>query len=1677
VWLLCLAGSYSLSAHEPPAAKPSLIRFTENKNQWESFIKYRAQLDGGALFLQNSRLTYHFYDKDAYRSGHANFKAKPQDVRSSWFHVNFVNANPDLSYEPASSTPDYTNYFIGKDPSKWASNVKNYREVVYANIWSGIRLQLIGQDNSMKSNFYVAAGADPSAIQLEYEGVKKIQLKNGRLTITTHINEITEHEPYAYQLIDGQKKEVPCYFKLEKNTVHYEFPDGYDKSKELVIDPVLVFACSSGSTADNFGMTATYDEEGNLYSGGTAFNIGFPTTTGVYDDTFSSVVQYGQTDVVITKYDSSGAFLRYSTYLGGAGDAEVINSLIVDAQNNLYMYGVTSSPDFPTTSGAYDQTFNGGQTVRYYYNGAFFEHGTDIYISKLNSTGSALLSSTLVGGSANDGLNYTADSSLIGSIAPYGNVYQPNYDSLFFNYGDQNRGEIQLDNAGNVIVASTTRSADFPMVSGFDNTLGGVADAVVFKLSSNLDVLTWSTFFGGASMDAGHALCIDAGNNVFFTGGTCSNDLTITSGAYKPLYGGGKADGYIAKISSDGTQLMHSTYIGTTNYDQCYFVQLDNSANVFVFGQTQGIVNVVNATYSNTNGRQFISKLDSTLGTLLMQTKFGNGAPIVNLSPSAFLVDCAENIYLSGWGGNIITGPATTGMPLTANAHQSTTDGFNFYLMVLSKNAGALLYATYFGGPLSHEHVDGGTSRFDKKGIIYQSVCAGCGGHDDFPVTPGAWPTSVYGTDWNQGIDMFGNPNCNNGTFKFNFEYAIPVAQITTSTISGCAPLTVNFTNSSISAVQYLWDFGGGDTTSVVTNPVHTFSSPGTYTVMLLAKNNACFNVWDTAYTFITVFPKPVALATDSLHPCTNTWDFDSQSSISSGTITYLWNFGDSGTSVNSSDTHTYGTPSGTYPVSLIVTSDHGCKDTANLTVQNILTPDSAGGTGAYCENTVTPVQLNASGGSTYTWSPAAGLSNASIANPVATPATSTVYSVTISENDIMGNVCPTTHTLNVTVYPAPNAQAVANAQPCSNAFNFANTSTLSSGTMSYAWNFGDDSTSVLQSPSHTYAIGSYTVSLHITSDQGCVDSLSLPVQTILTPDTASGGASYCANIISPAQLGSSGGSAYSWLPAGGLNNASIANPIASPAASTIYTVTISENDLLGNTCSSTHTIAITVFPAPDAQANAAIQPCTNTFNFTNLSTIASGTMSYAWDFDDSFGSALASPSHTYSGNGSYTVSLHVTSDHGCPDSVFIPVQTTLTPDLASGTASYCGDSIVPVQLTASGGTSYSWTPTAGLSNPSIANPVASPTVSTTYSVTISETDFGGNVCSSVKTIDITVYPTVTANFTYAVNACGNTVAFTNGSAGAVSTYTWNFGDSFGSSLQDPNHSYTTPGTYPVSLVVQNTFGCTDTVVKPLTLAGFNPISVSDAQTMCYNQSVQLNASGGIAYSWSPSASLSSSTIPNPSASPTVTTTYTVTITTQNSLGQTCYSDLTTTVNVATLTGSQLATFANPDTIYEGESSQINSNIVAPYTISWSPSYGLSNVHAYDPVAAPLHTTTYIAVATNGTGCQYLLDSVTIYVLTRQCDDGIIFIPNTFSPNSDGSNDVLYVRSNFITDLYFAVYDRWGEQVFETNDITKGWDGIYKGMKSDPGVFGYYLKYTCNNGQESFKKGNVTLIR
>lgn len=850
-------------------AQQDHYKFIENKGQWHPNVEYMAQIPGGTIYLENAAFTYKFQDISELIHVHTN----PQDYKPGkngrvFTHVvrtEFLNANSaQLSGEQKGT--EYYNYFIGNDPSRWASNIYPMGKVKYANVYNQIDLQMYTLSNQLKYDWIVKPGGDHHNIQIKYTGQEKILLKHGDLIIKTSLGKIMEQAPFAYQVINGKVKVIRCDYVLQGDILTFDFPDGYNSAVDLIIDPTLIFSTSSGSTANNFGMTATYDLNGNLYSGGTVFNNGFPTTTGAYDSTFAGTPGAGITDIAITKYNDSGTNQIYSTYIGG-DQCETVHSLIINDQDEIFLFGLTGSTNFPTHATAYDQTFAGGTAYNSVPNGTNFVNGTDLFVSKLSNDGTMLLGSTYVGGSLNDGINYN-DAQVTSNLA---------YDSLLRNYGDQFRGEVMVDDLGNCYIATCSRSADFPIIGGFGTTLQGGQAGVVMKFDPNLDNLTWSTFLNGENKDAAYAVKVDENYDVYVVGGTSSTLFPVTTGVYQNTYGGGIADGFICKIKSDASGLIHSTFLGTNSYDQAYFLEYDRHGKLHILGQTLGPASfpITSGVYNNPNSSQFVTSMDSTLSALEYSTIFGSGGGVIDISPSAFLIDVCGNIYISGWGANILQGNPIGPMPVTANAWStSSIDGFGFYLLVLDRFATGLLYGTYYGGNLSQEHVDGGTSRFDPNGIVYQSVCAGCQNNDDFPCTPGAWSCDNLST------------GCNNGVFKFDFEIK-PVADFTVDVLSGCAPLTVSFTNSSLNNTNYLWDFGNGDTTSIQPSPVRTYTDTGTFYVYLAIEDSICALV-DTALQIITVYPE-LQLSTSNDTIICDTSTFDIWASAFGHDGNYIW--------------------------------------------------------------------------------------------------------------------------------------------------------------------------------------------------------------------------------------------------------------------------------------------------------------------------------------------------------------------------------------------------------------------------------------------------------------------------------------------------------------------------------------------------------------------------------------------------------------------------------------------------------------------------------------------------------------------------------------------------------------------------------------------------------------------
>ena len=786
--------------------------FIENKGQFPDFVLSKVKIPNGAIFIQKGKLTYAFYDGDQVQDNH-NLVRNDNWIDAHSVTMEFLNSNEKLNYKLSNKSHYFENYY---NNNKWATNVYSYQKFYNKNIYSGIDLQMYSHFGTLKYDLIIHPKSSTKKIKLKYSGHDDIFLKDGNLILKTSINQIKELAPYAYQIINEKKVNIKCNFKLRNNILTFDFPEGYDKNKKLIIDPVLIFSTYSGSTADNFGYTATYDRLGFLYSGSTVFGVGYPTTLGAYQINYAN--NNGGTDIAITKYDTTGTMRIYSTYLGGSMD-ELPHSMIVNNLNELFIFGTTGSDNYPTTIGCYNNTFSGGNGFSPGGLGVSFPNGSDIIISRLSSDGGDLLSSTYLGGSGNDGLNTS--------------------QKLRKNYADEVRGEIDIDKNNNIYLATSTYSTDFPIINSFQQVNNGSQEACIIKMDNQLSTIIWSSYLGGSKDDAIYSLAIDKNDNVFVTGGTTSDDFPISSNAYLNSFQDSiNADAFITHISSDGSLIINSSYFGSEFYDQSYFVELNSDEEVYIFGQTKALSNslVMNANYFTLNANQFISVFSNDLSQLLRSTVFGTGKGTPDISPTAFLVDVCNNIYISGWGSSTGNGTLSTiNMPITLNAFQNNTDGNDFYIMIIDDNLDSLVYGTYFGGSQSAEHVDGGTSRFDKKGIIYQSVCAGCGMNNDFPIEPN--PGAVSTTN--------NSTNCNNGVFKFDFNFPIIISDFDAPWV-GCNN-NITFTNLSNSTTNtsYFWDFGDG-TTSVQTSPTHQYLSPGIYNITLIASSTNACNFSDT---------------------------------------------------------------------------------------------------------------------------------------------------------------------------------------------------------------------------------------------------------------------------------------------------------------------------------------------------------------------------------------------------------------------------------------------------------------------------------------------------------------------------------------------------------------------------------------------------------------------------------------------------------------------------------------------------------------------------------------------------------------------------------------------------------------------------------------------------------------
>jgi photosystem II stability/assembly factor-like uncharacterized protein len=525
------------------------LRFETNSGQSDPDVRFIARADGSTLFLTptGAVLALQPSHQQAARPSNGSSSNTASAVRMKW-----IGADSAVEIAGRDRLPGNSNYFKGNVPGRWQSNVPTFARVRYANLYRGINLVYYGNQRQVEYDFEVSPGADPGAIKMSFTGIRSLRLNSdGDLILRTTGGEICMQKPAVYQMEGGtRKKVVGRYVVRHRRQVAFRV-GRYDRTRTLVIDPVLSYSSLMGGNANEDGRGIAIDAAGNAYVTGQTSSANFPTVAGSYDTTFG-----GATDVFVTKLSADGSSVIYSSYLGGVRDDQG-NQIAFDSGGNVYVTGWTTSDDFPVTPGAYQSTLHG----------TF--NRSNAFITKLNSNGSALIFSTYLGGA--------------GSPTDIG--------------GDEGNG-IDFDSQGNVYVAGSTLSKDFPTTPGaFQPTAppSSFSDGFVTKLNNLGTALVYSTYLGGLSDDRATAIKITPSGEAVVTGSTQSSDFPTTPGAFQTTYGGPTGSGFdfgdafVTRLNGQGTALVYSTYLGGKGDDGANSLALGSSEEVFLTGTTRSV--------------------------------------------------------------------------------------------------------------------------------------------------------------------------------------------------------------------------------------------------------------------------------------------------------------------------------------------------------------------------------------------------------------------------------------------------------------------------------------------------------------------------------------------------------------------------------------------------------------------------------------------------------------------------------------------------------------------------------------------------------------------------------------------------------------------------------------------------------------------------------------------------------------------------------------------------------------------------------------------------------------------------------------------------------------------------------------------------------------------------------
>jgi len=638
--VLVLGASFGFSQKMTvPKVSMSSEYFVENKGQWDERALFLSKYGNLNFWITNNGVTYDYFviERDLNEmkpDGITPNKDNYGKITNLFGHVvitEFLGANKSTSVEKLDKKEGIVNFIIGNDESKWRTHIGMFGNVIHKNVYDNIDVSYFFENHQIRYDFIVRPYADPSKIRIKFDGPTSLSIApNGDLVIGTSVGEIYQTKLYAYQNVGTSQQKIDCSFRIENGNVVTFDLGSYDNTKELIIDPTYTYGSYFGGNSTDYVYSSSIDAQGRPMATGSTYSTNLPSTSGAYQGSYE-----GNRSTFVVKFNTSSSSLVFCTYLGGSS-SDYAYGIGDDGNGNTIVGGYTYSTNWPTTSGAFQTSY---------------QSTPDLYVTKLNANGTALIWSTYLAGN--------------------------NSDYMY---------ALKVKN-GVTYITGYTYSSNWPTTSGaYKTSIPGTPCVYATALNGNGNGLVASTFIGYGAY--GYGIDADNSGNMYVTGYAYSTNYPTTTGAYGTY---SYYDVFVSKISSNGTQLVYSTFIPTSSYtDYGYGIGVDSQGQATVTGYTSAPtwpkINAYRTTIGGTDA--FVTKLNANGTGLIFSTYAGGNNTDYGRD---IVIDQSDNVYLIGY-------TYSTDLYLTADRFQTVQTTPDVFLMRFGPNGGTPTYSTYLGG-------------------------------------------------------------------------------------------------------------------------------------------------------------------------------------------------------------------------------------------------------------------------------------------------------------------------------------------------------------------------------------------------------------------------------------------------------------------------------------------------------------------------------------------------------------------------------------------------------------------------------------------------------------------------------------------------------------------------------------------------------------------------------------------------------------------------------------------------------------------------------------------------------------------------------------------------------------------------------------------------------------------